>query len=185
MSPGVAIVTAVVNVALTAPADALAGCPGTVVGTDIDAVAVDAGDAPTTFVAVTLHVYDLPLDRLVTEIGDVPPLADRVVPPSPEVHVAVYPVTLVPPSSVGAVNDTLVAWLAGSDAVTPVGDPGTVVGTAREAEGVDARDVPTELVAVTLHVYARPFERPTTLIGDPAPLADLVVPPLLDSQVAL
>ena len=59
---------------------------------DADGVTVfvaDAGDAPTPFVAVTTHEYVLPVSREDTVTGDVALDAERVTPPSDEVHVPV------------------------------------------------------------------------------------------------
>ena len=49
-------------------------------------------------------------------------------------------------------------------AVTPVGAPGTVDGTAA-ADALDAEPVPTEFVAVTVNVYEVPFVRPVIVHG--------------------
>jgi hypothetical protein len=63
-------------------------------GHEYDAVGVtvfveDAGDAPTPFVAVTTHEYVLPASREETVTGEVALDAERVAPPSDEVHVPV------------------------------------------------------------------------------------------------
>lgn len=56
--------------------------------------------------------------------------------------------------SAGAVNDTdaVCGALLEIDARTPVGEPGSVTGTAKEFEGSDAGEVPAEFVAVTVQV---------------------------------
>jgi hypothetical protein len=67
---------------------AAAGAVGTVAGTAV-AEADDASESPTAFVATTAHVYDLPLVKANTMIGEAVPVFDPVVPPSLDVHVAV------------------------------------------------------------------------------------------------
>jgi hypothetical protein len=61
-----------------------------------------------------------------------------------------------------------------------VGVPGTVAGVT-EFEAAEAVPVPTALVAVTLKVYAVPFVRPVTTIGEDAPVP--VNPPGVDVTV--
>ena len=52
------------------------GAPGTVAGaTGVTVTLVDAALVPTALVAVTEHVYVVPLARLVTVIGELEPLA--------------------------------------------------------------------------------------------------------------
>ena len=94
----------------------------------------------------------MPFDRPVTLTGELLPEPVRVVPPLDEVQVAVYPVIAVPPSSVGALKDTEVAWDTGVPAEMPVGAPGTVVGTVIDAVVPDALEVPALLVATTEQV---------------------------------
>ena len=63
------------------------GGSGTRFGTTTD----DAGDAapdPFAFVAVTVHVYDLPFDKVPTTIGEAPPEARPARPPSDDTHAA-------------------------------------------------------------------------------------------------
>jgi hypothetical protein len=48
--------------------------------------------------------------------------------------------------------------------------PDMLAGVAGDGAG-DGADVPTAFVAVTVNVYAVPFERPTTAIGDAVPVA--------------
>ncbi len=79
----------------------------------------------------------------------------------------------------GAVNATDTCWLPGV-AEPIVGAPGTVLGVT-EAEADEATLVPTEFVAVTVNVYALPFVRPVTTIGDDAPV--VVAPPGLTVTV--
>ncbi len=55
-------------------------------------------------------------------------------------------------------------------AETLVGAPGTVALGVTLLEAVEALEVPTELVAVTVKVYAVPFVSPVTVNGEPAPL---------------
>jgi hypothetical protein len=62
-----------------------------------DADAVDAALSPDALVAITEQVYVLALVNVVTVRGEVAPDAERVVPPSLDVHVAVKLVIAVPP----------------------------------------------------------------------------------------
>jgi hypothetical protein len=55
-------------------------------------------------------------------------------------------------------------------AVTLVGVPGTVTGVTELLE-TDAVLVPVAFVAVTENVYAVPFVRPVSVIGEPPPYA--------------
>jgi hypothetical protein len=51
--------------------------------------ATEAGEArpvPFAFVAVTVHVYDLPFDKPLTTTGEAASAADPAVPPFDEVH---------------------------------------------------------------------------------------------------
>jgi hypothetical protein len=48
------------------------------------------------------------------------------------------------------------------------------VDNVTEFDGVDAAPVPTALVAVTVNVYASPFVRPVTVIGEEVPVAEYV-----------
>jgi hypothetical protein len=59
-------------------------------------------------------------------------------------------------------------------AVTPVGAPGIVAGiTALEAD--DAEELPAAFVAITVKVYAVPFVKPVTVIGE-LPLVPVKLP---------
>ncbi len=110
--------------------------------------AADAGESPTALAATTEHVYAAPGVRVVTVIGLDAPVPVRVAPPLVDAHVTVYPVTAVPPVSLGAANDTAVVNAAlTAPADTPVGWPGAVVGTEIPAVGDDSADAPTELAA--------------------------------------
>ena len=73
-----------------------------------------------------------------------------------------------PPVEAGAVKLT-VACPCPAMAETLVGAPGTVAGVTL-LEAVEALEVPTELVAVTVKVYAVPFVNPVTVNGEAAPL---------------
>jgi hypothetical protein len=86
---------------------------------------------------------------------------------------------LEPPLLAGALNET-VAWPLPGVAVTPVGEPGIVDGVT-ELLALDAVLVPIEFVAVTVNVYAVPFVRPVTVIGDEPPVA--VNPPVFELTV--
>ena len=65
-------------------------------------------------------------------------------------------------------------------AVPIVGAPGTVAGVTL-FEAAEAAPVPALFVAVTVNVYAVPFDRPVTVIGEATPLA--VSPPGLEVTV--
>jgi stage V sporulation protein SpoVS len=60
-------------------------------------------------------------------------------------------------------------------AVIPVGVPGAVAAGVTEDEALEVVPVPTALVATTVKVYAVPFVRPVTVIGEDVPVA--VIPP--------
>ena len=74
-----------------------------------------------------------------------------------------------PPLLAGGVK-VIVACPFPAVAVPMVGAPGTVAGVI-ELLTLDAVLVPTPFVAVTVNVYAVPFVRPVTVIGDPLLLA--------------
>ena len=69
----------------------------------------------------------------------------------------------MPPFNVGVVKLTIASALP-AVAVPMVGMPGTVSGVTL-LDGADAGLVPFALVAVTVKVYAVPFESPVTVIG--------------------
>jgi len=155
------------------------GAPGTVAGTTA-ADATDTVPAPTSFVAVTVHVYDFPFVNPDTVIGDAAPDADPAAPPFDDVHDTPKPVIADPPLLTGAVNAT------DNDpfprvATTPVGAPGTVAGTTA-ADATDTVPAPTSFVAVTVHVYDFPFVNPDTVTGDDPPDADPAAPPFDDTH---
>jgi hypothetical protein len=56
-------------------------------------------------------------------------------------------------------------------AATLVGVPGAVIGGVTADDALEALPVPTELVAVTVKVYAVPLVSPITVIGEDVPLA--------------
>ena len=88
----------------------------------------------------------MPLARPVTVQDS--PVVEHVAPPG--LAVTVYLVIADPPLEFGAAHDT-VAWPSPDVAVTPVGAPGTATGIV-DAEGVEARLLPTALVATTVKV---------------------------------
>ena len=108
--------------------------------------------------------------RPVTVIGEDVPVA--VMPPGEEV--TVYPVIVAPPVLVGAVKLTVALPLLPL-AEIPVGAPGAIAAGVTADDALEAAPVPTELVAVTVKVYAVPLVRPVTVIGDDVPVA--VMPP--------
>jgi len=111
--------------------------------------AEEAELVPMPFVAVTVQVYVLPLVRVVTVIGELPPVAVRVVPPSLDVQVTAKTVT-VAPLLLPAVNVTTAELLPPP---TPVmlGAEGVVAAT-KELEAVEAGLSPVALVATAVQV---------------------------------
>ena len=81
-----------------------------------------------------------------------------------------------PPVFVGAVKLTVALPLLPL-AETLVGTPGAVIAGVTADDALDAVPVPTELVAVTVKVYAVLLVRPVTVIGEVLPLAVTAVPP--------
>ena len=102
----------------------------------------------------------------VTVIGEDAPVAVR--PPGEEV--TVYPVIADPPVFVGAVKLTVALPLL-TVAEIPVGVPGAVAAGLTADDAFEAVPVATELVAMTVKVYAVPLVSPVTVIGDDAPVA--------------
>ena len=129
------------------------GAPGTVDGTVMAEVAMDGDDAPAAFPAVARQVYDLPLESPPTVMGDVGPVAVRVVPPSPLVHVAVNPV-MGDPLSDGVPKETSVACPEGAEADTPVGMAGTPWQVAEERSAPASRRPPVTVAPATDAVAA-------------------------------
>jgi hypothetical protein len=116
---------------------------------------------PALLVAVTANVYAVPLVRPVTVHGD-----EAHVPVCPPDDVAVYEMIAAPPLLAGGVKLTVACALP-AVAVPMVGAPGTVAGVTL-FEAADAGPVPTELVAVTVNVYAVPLARPATVQAEVA-----------------
>ena len=108
----------------------------------------------------------MPFVKPVTVIGDEGPVAVR--PPGEEV--TVYPVIADPPVFVGAVKLTVALPLL-TVALIPVGVPGAVAAGLTAEDALEAVPVATELVAMTVKVYAVPLVRPVTVIGEDAPVA--------------
>ena len=71
-------------------------------------------------------------------------------PPSDDTQLAVYPVTGLPPLSVGG-SKAIVTLATPPVALSIVGAPGTVAGTTA-FDAADAKLVPMPFVAVTVHV---------------------------------
>jgi hypothetical protein len=142
----------------------LVGAPGTVAGVTADDAAL-AGPDPTSFVAVTVNVYAVPLVNPVTTSGLLDPVA---VAPSGEA-VTVKPVMAAPPLLDGAVKLTD-TWPSPRTPLTPVGAPGNVAGVTPDDAAL-AGPVPTSFVAVTVNVYAVPLVNPVTTSGLAAPVA--------------
>ena len=166
-----------VNVIVACPLPAVAvpivGASGTVAGA-IELDALDGVLVPSAFVAVTVNVYAWPFVSPVTVSGE--PLPVAVSPPTFEV--TVYDV-VVEPSLKPGVN-VIVAEPLPRTAVTLVGASGTLAGVT-EFEALDTVLVPIAFVAVTVNVYAVPFDSPVTVSGEPLPLA--VNPPVLEATV--
>ena len=92
------------------------------------------------------------------------------------VVVVVAPGTVVVGGVVGAVVDGVVV------------DGGVtipVAGIVTLCEACDRTLVPSPFLAVAVHEYVLPILRPTTTSCDPAPVADFLGPPSLDTHVAL
>ena len=123
----------------------MVGAPGVVAGVAA-LLALDALPVPTSFVAVTLNVYAVPLVRPVTVSGELAPLAVN----PPGLEVTVYEVIAEPPFEDGAENVTTTSPLP-RVAVPMVGAPGVVAGTT-ELLVADAVPVPSVFVAVTVKV---------------------------------
>jgi len=87
--------------ALPAVAITAVGAPGTVLGVTA-ALSNDAGEVPTTLVAVTVNVYAVPLTRPET-VAVVAPVVLTVAPSGEAV--TVYPVTGEPPLLEGATHE--------------------------------------------------------------------------------
>ena len=75
-----------------------------------------------------------------------------------------------PPLLAGAVKLTVALPLL-PVAEIPVGAPGAIAAGVTADDALEAVPVPTELVAVTVMVYAVPLVSPVTVIGDDAPVA--------------
>nr|WP_263864072.1 hypothetical protein [Paenibacillus lycopersici] len=171
-----------VKLTVAVPFPAVAVTPVGALGTPIGATGVtladtaDAADSPAEFVAVTWNVYAVPFVNPVTVIG---PAVVLVSVTFPGLDVTVYSVIALPPSLAGAVKRT-VAVPFPAVAVTPVGAPGTPIGTTGVtlADAADAADSPAEFVAVTWNVYAVPFVNPVTVIGLAVVLVSVTFPGL-------
>ena len=74
------------------------------------------------------------------------------------------------PPSFGTVKLTVALPLL-PVAEIPVGAPGAIAAGVTADDALEAVPVPTELVAVTVKVYAVPLVSPVTVIGDEAPVA--------------
>ena len=96
--------------------------------------------------AQTVKVYVVPLVRPVTTIG----LPDPITCNWPGFDVTTYSTIALPPSDTGAVKETLACPLP-AVAVPIVGASGIVAGVT-ELDGLDAADVPTAFVALTVKV---------------------------------
>ena len=171
------------TVARAFPATALgrAGADGTVLGTTL-AEGSDATPVPFPLVAETRHWYTFPFDRPPTTIGEPPPEASPDAPPFDDAHAALKRVIALPPSN-GATNDTVTPRLSDLT-VGGGGGSGTRLGTST-ADGTDGALVPLPFVAVTVQVYAFPFVKPPTRMGEPGPVADPGGPPSDDTHAAV
>jgi hypothetical protein len=133
------------------------------------------------FVAVTVNVYLTPLVRpgTLAVVAFGPTLI--VIPPG--FATTLYPVIGDPPSDGGNDQFTVALLLpttlktltgfSGAD-----GNDGIII-----FDAVDANDVPTELVAVTVNVYSVPFVNPVTVAVVAFAPADAVTPSGMDVTV--
>ena len=86
-----------------------------------------------------------------------------------------YPVITEPPLLAGAAHDTT-ACAFPATAETPVGAPGTVLGVTAALAPDDA-EIPAELAAVTVNVYAVPLLKPVTVAEVATPDTPADAPP--------
>jgi hypothetical protein len=70
--------------------------------------------------------------------------------------------------------NAILAELAPPVATTLVGGPGTVAIGVTAVDGEEATELPFELVATTVKVYAVPFVNPVTLRGELAPVTEIL-----------
>ena len=78
------------------------------------------------------------------------------------------------PPSKGATKATVICAFPAAT-VGAAGALGTVLGMTADDAG-EAAPGPFAFVAVTLHVYDKPFDKPPTTIGEPAPVIEPDVP---------
>ena len=141
-----------------APTDTNDTASATPAGTTVFDTA-DTGDAPETFEARTVNVYDTPFTRPDTT-HDAAVVVVQVNAPGTET--TMNPLTAAPPSDTGAVHDTT-DWPFSPDvADTPLTTDGTAEGTTTP-EGSEAAPVPAAFDAVTVNEYAVPLVNPTTV----------------------
>jgi hypothetical protein len=103
-------------------------------------------------VAVTVHVYILPVVRPVAVMGLAGPVVDPGTPPSLDEHAAVKPVIalpLFPPGEKPTLIVPVAAVVEPDTRVTPEGDPGDPMITG--GDGADAGPEPRPFVAVVVH----------------------------------
>ena len=146
----------------------IVGASGTVAGM-IELLVPEMLLVPTSLVAVTVNVYEVPFVRPVMMIGEEVPYA--ICPP---LDVTVYVVIAEPPLLSDGVK-LIVACPLPLVTVPIVGASGTVAGVTTLLTLEEAL-TPIALVAVTTKEYAVPFERPVMVIGEVPPVA--VWPPL-------
>jgi hypothetical protein len=115
---------------------------------DTELEALDAVDVPLAFVAVTVKVYEVPLIKPVTVIGDEAPDAVMLL----GEDVTVYEVIADPPVA-PAVNATEICPPTPVSVTAPiVGACGTVVAVT-PVDADEAEDAPVLLLAETVYVY--------------------------------
>jgi hypothetical protein len=114
---------------------------------------VEADDVNRPLFALTANVYAVPFVSPGTTQDVAGALTVQVAPFGDAV--TVYEAIAGPPVMVGAVNETVAEPLPGT-AFTPVGASGFPAGVTEDEADV-ALEVPVELVAVALKVYAVPF----------------------------
>jgi len=122
----------------------------------------DETDVPTELVAVTVNVYLVPLvNPLMTAFVAFAPTFTTI---PPGLEVIVYPVIGEPPLYAGKDHDT-VAFPLPNTVLTFVGLVGADGGAGITLfVGVDGTDVPMELMAVTVNVYAVPAVSPVSTV---------------------
>ena len=132
-------------------------------------------------VALTAHVYVLPLSRPLTSTGDATSEAEPDAPASEETQTTLNS-WIALPFAAGATKATAILpspWVR-------VGWAGWLgAPTINDEEATDSRLLPLTFVAWTVHAYDEPLVSALTVIGEVGPVPVPRVPPLLDVHVAV